>query len=220
MKLSTKKIIAKEFLIFFGILILSVLLGLCIYPYNAYRHSQIESIRNEISYKTNQSDSLSIKYNTKLKTQENFSKLLISTWSDPEADSLHSDINRLLWKEWGEDYRSDSIPYYYEKKWGPKIVNFLRSKGFADGKEFEKFVGSNLLNKKDSTNYQQSKQLEEIISELEIRISDLRQEINDSYQQIWVIILELIILLTIIAYPIRFFILLIKWSVKTLKQKE
>jgi hypothetical protein len=72
MKLSVKKIIAREFLILTTLIFFSVLCGLCIYPYNAFRKLQIGSIDSEISAEKKEMESLTLIYNKKLTKQKEF----------------------------------------------------------------------------------------------------------------------------------------------------
>ena len=68
MKLSTKKIIAQEFLTLIIVLTLGLISFLFTYPYNLYKRHQVENISTEIS-KKKLADSLSISYKSKLGKQ-------------------------------------------------------------------------------------------------------------------------------------------------------
>jgi type II secretory pathway pseudopilin PulG len=216
MKLRTKKIIAREFLTLIVLLLLSGLIGLCIYPYNSFRQSQIKSTEKEITAQQSKSDSLSFAYNKKRNAQETFFNSLSSEFNITASDQNTADKT---WKILSKVYHSDSIPIKYDKTWDAELVKFIKSKGYNNGKEFEKFVGENLLNKNDSLNYQQSEKVNQSISALEIKATHLKHKIFDSNEQMKFSLLILIILLSI-AYPFRFLILGIKWSVKTIKQKD
>lgn len=215
MKLSIKKIIAREFLILTTLILFSVLFGLCIYPYNAFRKLQIDSLESEISAKKKEMDSLTFMYNKKLtKQKEFFNESFEALSSEYQLDSSEA-----TWKGLAKSYHSDSIIYFYEKKWDAKVVNFLNSKGFNDGRAFEKFVGENLLNKNDSINYLKSKKVDQNITELKNQSNQLYKKILSSREQIDFSLLIFKILF-LIAFPLRFLILGIKWSINTIKQKE
>jgi ATP/ADP translocase len=76
MNLRTKKIIKRELSIITTILSLALIFGLCIYPYNANKHSKIHAIEDMINSQKKFSDSLSAQFNGKLSIQKKFSDLL------------------------------------------------------------------------------------------------------------------------------------------------
>jgi cell division protein FtsB len=61
MKLKTKKLIAKEFLFLFLVVILGVISFLCVYPYNLYRINQIKETDNILKKVQKSFDSLNVK---------------------------------------------------------------------------------------------------------------------------------------------------------------
>ncbi len=189
--------------------------GLCIYPYNAFRRLQIDSIKIEISAEKKEIDSLTLTLNKKLtKQKEFFNESFEALSSEYQLDSSEA-----TWKGLAKSYRSDSIPYFYEKKWDDKVVKFLNSKGFNDGKAFETFVGENLFNQNDSINYLKSKKIDQNVTEFKNQSNQFNKKILSSKEQINFSLLIFKILFSI-AFPLRFLILGIKWSITTIKQKE
>jgi hypothetical protein len=215
MKLSIKKTIAREFLILITLILFSVLCGICIYPYNVFLKSQITSIEKEISFQSKQSANLSSVFRKKRLTQETFIKALTLEYNISETDE---NTTEKTWKVLEERYTSDSIPIFY-KKWDKKVVEFLKSRGFNEGKGFEKFVGENILNKNDSINYLKSKKVDQSISELKIQSNHFKDKILSSKEQMNFSFLIFIILM-LVAFPLRYLIWGIKWSIKTIKQNE
>lgn len=216
MKLSVKKLIAREFLILILILVVTIMSGLCIFPYNAFKQSQISSTQKEIFAQTKMSDSLSSLYDKKRNIQETFFAALATEYN---LSKSKENSTEMLWKILSESYYADSIPIKYEKEWDIKLVGFLKSRGYDSGKSFQKFVEENLLNKNDSLNKRKSKKINKYISDLQIKSNHLKYEIFDTKKQIKFSLLILIFIFSI-AYPLRFLILGIKWSVKTIKQKD
>ncbi len=216
MELRTKKIIAKEFLTLIIVLLLSGLVGLCIYPYNSLRRYQINKTEKEIAAQQIKSDSLSFGYKKKRKVQETFFNAISSEFNIAASNQNTVDKS---WKVLSKVYHSDSIPIRFEKTWDAELVRYIKSMGYKDGKAFENFVGENLLNKNDSLNYEQSENVNQSISKLEIKVTRYKHNIFNSNEQIKFSLLVLIILLSIV-YPIRFLILGIKWSLKTIKQND
>lgn len=215
MKLNVKKIIAREFLILTFLTFFSVLCGLCIYPYNAFRRLQFTNNEKEISFLSQKKANLLSIFNHKRKAQENFYKALSA-----EYDLIESEQNtsEKTWEGLGKAYLSDSIPIRYSK-WDSRVRLFLSSRGFNDAKTFEKFVGENIFNKNDSINYLKSKKVDQNVTELKNQSNQLKRKILSSREQIDFSLLIFKILF-LIAFPLRFLILGIKWSINTLNQKE
>ena len=216
MKLTTKKIFAREFLTLILILVLTGLFILIIYSYNAYKQTKIDSIRETINFQNKKSDSLSNQYNEKLSAQRVFFVALTSEFSitDPEQNSSDK-----TWKILRDSYYSDSMAIKFEKNWDAKLVSFLKSKGYESGNTFENFVGKNILTKDDSINFQKSDKINQSISGLEKNINNYHYQIISSDEQLRLSLWVLVILL-IIIYPLRFLLIGIKWSIKTIKQQD
>jgi len=212
MNLSTKKIIAREFLILAVVLLLSLFAGICIYPYNFYKQNQINAKNDKIHALRKKSDSLSLVYNEKKRVQKIFfnSASLIFGWSESYQD---------LWKLLGEKYHNGSIPVMYNRVPSSDFVKFLKSEGYDNSEAFEKFLSENLLTKSDSLNYLESEKTDQIIFGVIIESNHIKEKMIDSDEHMKFFAQVLAILFSI-AYPIRFFALGVKWSLGIINQKN
>jgi hypothetical protein len=215
MRLTTKKILAREFLILIFLTLFSIICGLLTFPYNTFRKLQIYSINKEIYSQKGKMDSLSTSYNKKLINQKNFYNESFEALSA----EYQLDSSEATWNDLTKSYIADSIIYFYENKWDKKVVKFLQSKGFNNGETFKKFVGENIFSKNDSINYSRSKKIEMKILELKNQSNIYNNKILSFKEQLNISFLIFMILFSI-AFPIRFLILGIKWSIETIKLKE
>ena len=204
----TNKIIKRESSIIITILSLTVVFGLCIYPYNAFKRSKIHTIEGMINSQKKLSDSLSTQFNGKHSNQKKFSVMLSAACNDSSSEQ---NVSVDLWEILDKAYRADLIPSLYNSKlFNPVFLKFLKSNGFEDDKSFENFLKKNLLTKIDSLNLFESEKICFEISDLENRERNYQSQIVNSEKQIKLCIWVLAILLAI-AYPLRFIILAIDW---------
>jgi len=204
----TKKIIKRESTIIITILSLTLIFGLCIYPYNAIKHSKIHSIESMINSQKKSSDSLSAQFNGKLLVQKKFSDMVSAACNDSSSEQ---NVSVGFWEIFDKAYRADLIPSFYTSKlFNPVFLKFLKSNGFEDDKSFENFLKKNSLTKTDSLNLCESERICLEISDLENREKNYQSQIVNSEKQIKLCIWVLAILLAI-AYPLRFIILAIDW---------
>jgi hypothetical protein len=132
MKLQTKKIIAREFLL----LILAIGVGLvafsCTYLYNFYQRTKSENLSNEISTNESIADSLNKPFDSKTKQYH----LLYSKFNQNEnvdpGDYETFEKNSLI--ELDKLALEDSIIAKYQK-WDPKFKTILREVGFNTPEE-------------------------------------------------------------------------------------
>jgi hypothetical protein len=195
-------------LIIITILSLAVIFGLCIYPYNANKHSKIHALEGMINSQKKLSDSLSAQFNGKLSIQKKFADLLSAAYNDSCSEQ---NISVCLWEILDKAYRSDLIPSFYTSKlFNPVFLKFLKSNGFENDKSFGNFLEKNLLTKIDSLNLFESEKICREISDLETRERSFQSQIVNSERQIILSVWVLIVLFAI-AYPLRFIILAINW---------
>ena len=204
----TKKIIKRESSIIITILSLTLIFGLCIYPYNAIKHSKIHTIESTINSQKKLADSLSASLNGKLSIQKKFSESLSEAFNDSCSEQ---NISVGLWEILDKAYRSDLIPLIYTSKlFNPIFLKFLNDNGYYESNSFESFMRANLLTKVDSFNFNESEKICLEISDLSNSEKVYQSQIINSEKQIklsvWVLIIQFAI-----AYPLRFIILAIRW---------
>ncbi len=115
MNIKTKKIIAREFLVFLICIGISIVTFLAIYPYNYFMRNKIDSFKKDISEKKILSDSLSKSYMLKYDTQ---------FWFTGEFNKKFNMSNTKLWESLYEIAKGDSVKYKWENTWDNELILF------------------------------------------------------------------------------------------------
>ena len=205
MKLKTKKILAKESLIFISCGVLFGLLSLSITIWNWYCEQRIENITEEIVNNKFIADTLGLSYDKKLEMQEWF-------W-DKYSSCFLTDLesSNQCWVKHQDMYYDNLLSNYYEHE---KMINFYRKIGFDDFKTLRNFIGDNIITNFDHDNKAKSIKLRGN-SDLYSILCDYRLKIVYKEKHTFFSLITLIIIFGIV-YPLRFLYLLIGWSIKTL----
>jgi hypothetical protein len=217
MKLTTKKIIAREFLTLTLVLTLGLISFLCTYPYNAFKRNQVENKSTEISERTKLTDSLSISYKSKLDKQNWFFEKF-SNHYDLTGDTTFN-TRAKVWKMLDYLAIKDSIKYKWEKVWDKDIVEFNKEIGFSNPEVFHSFIDKNRLTKIDSLNYDSSLAINSEVALLSKFIKENESKIL-SYNEQTEFGIKALIICFIILFGFRYLFYSLKWSLKTLKQKS
>jgi hypothetical protein len=217
MKLTIKKIIAREFLTLTLVLSLGLVSFLCTYPYNAFKRNQAENKSTDISEKTKLADSLSIPYKSKLDKQNWFFEKF-SNHYDLSGDTTFDSSNE-IWKGFDKNAINDSIKYKWEKKWDKDDITYFKEIGFSNPVALHSFIDKNRITKLDSTNYDSSVTINSEIASLSKSKNDNDSEIL-SYNEQTEFGLKALIICFIILFGFRYLFYSLKWSLKTLKQKS
>jgi hypothetical protein len=216
MKLTTKKIIAREFLTLTLVLTIGLISFLCTYPYNAFKRKQVENKSAIISEKTKLTDSLSISYKTKLDKQNWFFEKFSNHYD--LSDDTTFDERYEIWKKFDNWALKDSINYRWEHEWGGENTSFLKSIGFPNPKSLQSFIEKNRITKMDSSNFNSSLAINSEIALLSKSKNDNDSKILSYSEQIE-FGLKALIICFIILFGFRYLFYSLKWSIKTLKQK-
>jgi hypothetical protein len=218
MKLSTKKIVAREF-IFLVIALLSFVVSyLSILIFNFFIQHKINGIKEKIFMVVSKTDSTTNLFNVKLEKQLRFTKTVFAETSNEEvpADIL-DELNESAWKTF-YDYSNtkDSINYMWEHKWKDKLTTGIKNYGIKSPNDFKTFILNNYNSKNDSLHY------EELLNRKNI----LKQQENENYEELisydnqMNYSLRIALLILVLLFPIRYFSKAIKWSLFILKSKE
>lgn len=214
MNIKTKKIIAREFLIFLICVVIALVTFLTIYPYNYFKRNQIDSLTKEISEKKLISDSLSKSYKLKTEKQFWFTDKYISKFDLPRNKDYN---NAKVWNRLYEIAKSDSVRYKWEKTWDKELIAFNKELGFDTPQSFQNFILTNIIYTKD---IEQNKAAEKINSEVDIlqnKMSETYKKIVSTESQLRTAGLAFIISV-VILFLFRYLFYGIKWSIRTLKQ--
>jgi hypothetical protein len=215
MKLTTKKIIAREFLTLTLVLTLGLISFLCTYPYNAFKRNQVERKSIEISEKSKRADSLSLSFKNKIDQQKWFFDKYSSHW-DISGDKINT--SEKLWKRLDFLALNDSIKYKWQNVWDKDLIEFNKELGFLNPDEFQSFIDKNRITKTDSTNYDSSLSINSEVAALTQNKKDYDSKIL-SFNEQTEFGLKASIICFIILFGFRYLFYSIRWSLKILKQK-
>jgi len=215
MKLNRKKIIAREFLILMSCIGISILAYIGTLPYNYIISSNIKNSEKQIKPLNNQIDSLERAYNTKIEKHKWFFREIVDRYGPDIGYSSYKE----LWTRLSEFQKSDSIDYKWNNVWSQDVIKITKEIGFKDGKDFNQFIIEYSLNKQEQIDEENANKIRKNVDSLKRQIRYKENRLLDSEGQIYFGLICLIIM-AIIAFPVRYLIYSIRWSMKTLKQKE
>jgi len=216
MIISTKKIIAREFLILTVVAVCGSLCFLCTYPYNYHIKKEIENLNSEILRKTTLKDSLKTTFVEKQEKQDWYFNNFIN-----EFAVYKSNTSEKLWKRTLILTNNDSIKILWETNWrkDKQIISFFNKIGFFNPNELQNFIKENSLIKSEIINKNQAVSLEK---EIQIRYNSKIDKKNKvlSYNKQIEFLKNSVCLLFIILFGLRYLLYAVKWSLKTLKEKN
>jgi hypothetical protein len=215
MKLVVKKVIAREILIIFIVLSLGIITYLVTCAINTYKWNKIEIQSSKIIKNMKLNDSLSVTYRAKIDKRtwffnqfNNHYELSLDTAFD-ERDEI--------WKKFDKWSLNDSIHYKWEHDFVNENRNFFKSIGFPNSKILQSFFDKYRLNKIESSNYDSSLVIKSEIDILFKKNNEYESGIFSKNEQID-LTLNVLYVLFVLMFLIRYLFCLIKWSLKTLKQ--
>jgi hypothetical protein len=214
MKLQTKKIIAREFimLVITIVLVAGVFLGT--YIYNYFQHSNVVEVQAAILKKTFIADSLAKPYKTKMQNQQWFYDK-----NNEIVDLKNTDFNspNKLWQRLDYLSASDSIKIKIDSFWTPEIKQLLVTIDFDKPEKLTAFINKNRITSDDSTDLQKSIVANETLGKLNKLKADYKAKVFSFQSQTRIAIWTLVILF-ILLFVMRFLFYAVRWSVKILKQ--
>lgn len=214
MKLQTKKIIAREFLI----LIVTALIGLIgflgTYSYNYFKKSKTDNLNESIAEKNKIADSLIKPYNIKIGKQNWFFDKYFARVNREDAEFNTSDK---LWNRLDNLAQEDSVKYKWEKVWSKELISFMKETGFQSGDSFNSFIIANRITTDDFENHNRAKKLNREIGKLESEKEAITSKMLSANQQV-AFGFKCFIVAVIVLFGIRYLFYAIRWSIKILRQ--
>ena len=212
MKLETKKLIAREFLL----LLISVGLGLIGFiltlGYSFIKESQLNNLQNEIILNESNNQKLNNSYDKKYETRAWFYNTINEKFD--LSNSSYNDPDK-LWKRLNILIQKDSLRYKYEQS--PDIRESFKIVGLTNIESVEKFIQQNNLTKAEISDINKYVQDRKFIESLNSKASEAKSNtLSDSKKNEFTLWLFLCVLIFI--FPIRYLYYSIKWSSKILKQ--
>lgn len=214
MKLNKKKIIAREFLIF---TICALIFGLAFFgtiPYNYVIKSQIENLETTSQSLSDNIKKIQLDYLPKINNQ-------VAFYESSKKENWFT-VGKNYAELWSklEKARIDGL---IKKNWDGLNLNFkneLKNKyGFNNPSDFENFIANNSLTPNE---VEQNANTIKIINEretIEAKILTEKYKLMDFYDRLEFSLICLMII-GVLSFPLRYLFYAIKWSIKTLKQKE
>ncbi len=241
MRLKTKKIIAREFLFLMGCISVFILTYFGTLTYNLLIETRISMLEKSIISINEKINSLEKTFFQKVNNQKEFYEKFMGHpynkvntedlwhWSQPEykkrllveelLGKTSTGIPKYqdLWKSLEELQKTDSVIYKRNHRLSDNLIERLNETGYNNGHDFNQFIKENSLNADEKEN-------KSMVSNMEDNVINLQEQIRDTRQKSFIdrinISSFLLILAILIAFPLRYLFLAIRWSIKTLKQKE
>lgn len=212
MKLETKKLIAREFLLMLIVIGISVIVFISTFAYNSYKKGKYTTLQNEIILKEKTNQQLSHSFTQKFENHawlynvinENFD-LSNSGYDDPEK----------LWERFNVLIVKDSLRYKYVHN--TKVKRSFELAGLSNVGSVEKFIKQNTLTSIENSNIKSFVKNRKIINSLKSKTKKIRVSILTNIE-ITKRSLMLLFIGLVIIFPLRFLFYSINWSIKILKQ--
>src|ERR1035438_6923265 len=153
----TKKILAKEILIFSGIVTISLCVFLGIYLINYYQTSKIKKIENKITEQKKELDSLQNTYISKVHNQLQYFTEMKKEYNLDKYSTPTS-----LWQRLDELVQKDSLKIKYDLN-TKEFKGYHEKLGFQGSAGFEDFVKANILTTSEKKNIIKVFQIVEIM---------------------------------------------------------
>lgn len=216
MKLKTKKIIAREFLVFLLCIAIAIIAFLSIYPYNYLKQNHINNLTKEIAAKRTLADSLSKSYAKKYDNQIWFTNKIRSKFNVSKSAEYG---NLKLWNTLYDIAKSDSIKFKWGKVWSKELVIFIKELGFETPDKFQSFILKNITNSKDIKENRVAYKINAEAEALQIKSHEISQKILSLENQLRTAGLFFTIAVAIFFF-LRYIFYGVRWSVSTLNRKN
>jgi RNAse (barnase) inhibitor barstar len=215
MKLQTKKIIAREFLLFLCCIGGGLIVFLFTASNNSLKKSKLDKLQNEVNLSEKNNQNLSNSHNKKIETQAWFFNK-----TNKKFDLLNSKYNNpdKLWERLNILIQKDSLEYKYKNSNG--LRESFRIAGFENFESAKKFIQKNNLNTVEISSIQQyakTKSKSKIIK-LKSKIKEVKRSLLSENKQIDISLYG-ILLSFIFIFPLRHIFYSVSWSFKILKQQ-
>lgn len=214
MKLNKKKIIAREFLILMVCALVFGLAYLGTLPYNYFVNSKIYNLENESQSLRDSIETLTKSFSDKIEKQKWFYEK-----SNEKVDYGERKNETEVWQRWSELEKVDSIDILWSNRWDVELRKIFNDLGFENSKELKQFIKSNSLSTDEINQNNSVISLNDELDEINSRIRTEKYKVLDADEKTE-FALACLIIFGILSFPLRYLIYAIRWSIKTLKQKE
>ena len=215
MQLHTKKVIAREFILFIITILLVAGAFAGTYIYNFIQNNQVMQLDDRIVKKTVMAGSLAKPYKLKMQNQQWFYDK-----NNEIVDLTHTDMNSpyKLWQRLDYLAATDSIQIKLDSVWTPEIKELLVTIDFDNPQKLIAFIDKNRITETDSadfakatTVYSEIEKVKQLKAVYKAKMFPFDKRVSFT---MWIMGIALIVL-----FGLRYLIYAIGWSVKILKQK-
>lgn len=212
MKLSNKKILAREFLAFFIVIIISLITFFSFNLYNSWIDKKINNNSIEITTNTKKVNSLVSGFQDKLNNQYKLYNHY-SIYTNHKYQTIDK-----LWKAVRLIVLDENFGIKNNNLSTNQLIKFYTDNNIKHA-NFKKFISKNSLTEEENSAYLLSKKHKSEIKNLNLLNNDLEKE-KYTFQQKINFTLDTIIIISLIVFVFRYLYYGFRWSLKTLKEKE
>jgi hypothetical protein len=215
LSLKTRKIVAREFIIFIITLVITLLGFLYTVFYNISIDNKIKALNVDFANNVRMGDSLSKIYKAKTNNQQ---WLYFQLLKEVDLGSASYNNYESLWRRFEEISKHDSLIYKYDYVWSNSVTEPFKHIGFNTAEKLNDFIERNAISSKDSIDYKHSNNIfdknklisTQIHHQGTLKFTSRKQLTFSSY---------CFLAAFTILFIFRWIFYGIKWSIKTLKEK-
>jgi hypothetical protein len=214
MKIETKKIVAREFLLFLLSLGIGITTYLITYLYNNNQIKETVKIKSEISNNEVISNSLMNAFLKKKEKHEWFYR------KNNEKVNLSRSIYSSAEELWAilDEYESKNlIVERYQNSWSRELKKLLSEIGFNDPNELIDFIKKNRITGEDKINFEKGKKIQLKVRSLENKLTHRKSRILNSVRQ-REIGFEAFCVAVALLFAVRYVYCSIVWSFNVLRE--
>jgi hypothetical protein len=108
--------------------------------------------------------------------------------------------------------------YKWNYIWSKGVIETFQKIGFKNDQQFNQFILENSITKEDSRKKAKADEISPEINRIERTIRNLEYGILDNKEQ-FQFGFSVLAIISIIAFPFRYLLMAIRWSVKTINKK-
>ncbi len=212
--LKKRKIIAREFLILLLVVVLGLIAFACTYPHNYFVSSSVSKLHSQIILHEKQLDNIEDPDGNKIAEQKRVYEGFMKNFDKNTYRNFREHWARLEYL-----HKKDSITFKYDNVWSGYVKNHFNKMGFTNASQLNEFIRANSIIKIDKNTRLKIKQLKDEIFNLKEKYRSENENLLQFDDQMnFALIIALIG--GILAFPIRFLIYGVMWSINTLKTNE
>jgi len=211
MKIETKKIIAREFLILILAVAISGIVFLTSYIYNSYQKSELAKVDKKIESNRKTAENLLLPIKKKKENQNWLYNKLIEVIDMEKLNTAE--------KFWSSDIDViENVADEWNNKNFAEITEFYKSLQFHTSEELKEYIRSNYVTVDDRTAQRNANLLLNEVSDL-TKVKSNTQKRIVSNEELVILLQNILLLLVFFLFLLRYLGYCILWSIRTLRNK-